>query len=58
VWVDALAVPFDAAAWLVHFDAIWPAGSAAALSYRLRLAQGPAFTIDAALGRAAAHCSA
>jgi len=58
VWIDALAVPFDASAWLARFDALWPAGSDAALSYRRRLAQGPAFTIDAALGRAAAHCAA
>jgi hypothetical protein len=58
VWVDALAVPFDASAWLERFDAIWPAGSDAAVSYRQRLAHGPAFRIDAALGRAAAHCAA
>jgi hypothetical protein len=57
VWIDALAVPFDAAAWLARFDAIWPAGSDAALSYRARLARGPAFTVDAALGRVAAHCA-
>jgi hypothetical protein len=57
VWIDAVAVPFDAAAWLACFDAIWPTGTAAALSYRARLARGPAFTVDAALGRVAAHCS-
>jgi hypothetical protein len=57
-WIDALAVHFDAAAWLERFDAIWPAGSDAAVSYRARLAHGPAFTLDAALGRAAAHCPA
>lgn len=58
VWIDALAVQFDAAAWLERFDAIWPAGSDAAVSYRTRLAHGPAFTLDNALGRAAAHCRA
>ncbi|MDZ7652580.1 MAG: hypothetical protein U5L03_08560 [Burkholderiaceae bacterium] len=57
VWIDALAVPFDAAAWLARFDAIWPAGTDAALSYRTRLARGPVFTVDAALGRVAAHCA-
>ena len=58
VWIDALTVPFDSAAWLARFDSIWPAGSEAALSYRPRLAQGPAFSIDAALGRVAVHCPA
>lgn len=56
VWIDAIKVEFDADAWLAHFDALWPAGSAAALSYRQRIAQGPAFSIDNALGRAAARC--
>jgi predicted phosphodiesterase len=54
VWIDALKVAFDFDAWLARFDAIWPAGSAAAISYRRRITQGPQFTIDAALGRAAA----
>jgi hypothetical protein len=58
VWIDALAVHFDAQAWLQRFDAVWPAGSDAAVSYRARLAHGPVFTLDAALGRAAAHCAA
>jgi hypothetical protein len=58
VWIDALAVPFDAAAWLARFDAIWPAGSDAARSYRQRLAHGPAHSVAAALGRAAGHCAA
>ena len=51
VWVDALRVDFDLAAWLRRFDAIWPAQSPAAVSYRERLVHGPRFTIDAALGR-------
>ncbi len=58
VWIDALAVRFDAPAWLARFDAVWPAGSDAAVSYRARLAHGPAFSRDAALGRVAAHCPA
>lgn len=56
VWVDALKVEFDLAAWLRRFDAIWAADSPAAVSYRGRLAHGPAFTRDAALGRAVVHC--
>jgi hypothetical protein len=58
VWIDALKLAFDASAWLQRFDAMWPAGSAAARSYRARLAQGPAYGIDAALGRASARCAA
>ena len=53
-FVDALRIEFDLAAWLARFDAIWPAGTAAALSYRRRIAEGPAFTIDQALGRTGA----
>lgn len=56
VWIDAIKVEFDADTWLARFDALWTAGSAAALSYRQRIAQGPAFSIDNALGRAAARC--
>ena len=51
VWVDAVRVDFDIDAWLARFDAIWPAGSAAAVSYRHRLTAGPQFTIAQALGR-------
>ncbi len=51
-FVDALKIEFDLAAWLARFDAIWPAGSPAAISYRRRIVEGPAFTIAAALGRA------
>ena len=58
VWIDALRVDFNLAEWLSCFDALWPAGSAAALSYRARLARGPAYSIEAALGRTAAHCAA
>ncbi len=57
-WVDALKVDFDLAAWLARFDAIWPADSPAAISYRGRIVEGPAFTIDQALGRAPAACPA
>ena len=55
VWVDALRVDFDLAAWMRRFDAIWPARSPAAVSYRARLLEGPQFSVDAALGRVAPH---
>lgn len=57
VWIDALAIDFDLGAWLPLFDRIWPPASPAAVSYRARIAAGPAFTIDAALGRAVAGCA-
>lgn len=53
-FVDALRIEFDLAAWLARFDTIWPAGSQAATSYRRRIVEGPAFTVDQALGRAPA----
>jgi hypothetical protein len=56
--VDALRVEFDLARWLERFDAIWPTGSAAAVSYRHRIVAGPDYTVDHALGRAAASCCA
>jgi hypothetical protein len=56
VWVDALRIRFDAARWLERFDAIWPAGSPAAVSYRERIVRGPAFTVDHALGREILTC--
>lgn len=57
VWIDALRVRFDLARWLERFDAIWPAGSSAAVSYRQRIVAGPAFTTDHALGRDFLTCS-
>jgi hypothetical protein len=56
VWIDALRIRFDAARWLDRFDALWPAGSPAAVSYRDRIARGPQFTIDHALGRELLGC--
>jgi hypothetical protein len=56
--VDALRVDFDLPAWLARFDAIWPAGSPAEVSYRRRMTAGPDFTLDRALGRAVAACAA
>lgn len=51
--VDALAVHFDIGAWDSAFARWWPAGSDAMLSYGQRIAEGPAFTIDEAIGRSA-----
>ena len=56
VWVDALRIRFDAARWLECFDALWPAGSPAAVSYRSRIAAGPPFSVDQALGREIVAC--
>lgn len=38
VYVEAIPVPFDAAAFLALFDAIWMPGSPAQVSYRKRIA--------------------
>ena len=51
VYVDAMAVNFDFDAWRAMFLEIWPAGSDAHLSYFERIVDGPAFTVDDALGR-------
>jgi hypothetical protein len=56
VWVDALRVDFDHAAFLRQFDRVWLRESDAARSYRERILDGPAFTVAQALGREAAHC--
>ncbi len=52
VYVDALAVHFDARAWDAEFEQLWPETSAAYVSYRDRIVNGPDFSIDEALGRA------
>lgn len=52
LYVDALAVRFDTATWDAAFARWWPPGSDAAVSYGRRLVDGPAFTVDDALGRA------
>ena len=51
VYVDALAVRFDTDAWEAEFERLWPANSAASVSYRHRILNGPDFSIDDALGR-------
>lgn len=50
--VDALAVHYDHVAWLKTFEANWPAGSVASLSYRARILNGPRYGINRAMGKA------
>jgi hypothetical protein len=57
VYVDALAVRFDLAQFLARFDAAWPAGSAACVSYRSRIAHGPRFAVAQALGSSSRACA-
>jgi len=52
--VDALAIPYDAAAWQRSFLANWPEGSPAWLSYFDRISRGPAFDLADAAGLLAA----
>lgn len=46
VFIDALAVPYDAARWQRQFLANWPEGSAAWLSYFQRIAEGPEYRLQ------------
>lgn len=48
--IDALAVHYDHAAWIKAFEANWPAPSAASLSYRARILNGPRYGINRAMG--------
>jgi hypothetical protein len=49
IYVEALPVRYDHAAWLEWFDARWRVGSPAALSYRRRIVDGPAYEPQAAV---------
>jgi hypothetical protein len=49
LFVEALAVRYDQERWLAHFDALWPAGSPAAVSYRRRITEGPGYEPHQAL---------
>lgn len=51
VYADALALRPEGPGWRQCFDAAWPAGSDAALSYGRRLAEGPAYQPGEALRR-------
>ncbi len=46
--VSAIALDFDAGRFLERFDRQWPSGSPGAVSYRDRLASGPAYRLAAA----------
>jgi hypothetical protein len=46
--VAAVAVDFDWTQFMARFDRTWPAGSAAAQSYRRRIVDGPDYALDAA----------
>lgn len=48
VHVEALAIEFDHVSWVAHFDALWPAGSPASVSYRKRIVDGPAYALERA----------
>ncbi len=51
LYVDALAVQFDTAAWDEEFEQLWPRHSPASVSYHQRILNGPDFSVDQALGR-------
>jgi hypothetical protein len=47
--LDCVPLHYDQTAWLRHFDHLWPADSPAALSYRKRIVNGPAYTLPQAM---------
>ena len=49
LFIDAIALDFDAAAWQAEFLAQWPAGSPAHASYWRRIVDGPSHTMAQAL---------
>jgi hypothetical protein len=49
LFVEAVAIDFDAHAWMRRFLAQWPAGSDAHASYFGRISQGPSYRITQAL---------
>jgi hypothetical protein len=49
IWVDAIAVEVDRAAWHEAFLCQWPEGSDAHESYFTRMVQGPAYSLHEAL---------
>jgi hypothetical protein len=54
LFVEALALDYDAAAWQRRFVAQWPEGSDAHLSYYQRIVSGPRYNVGQALRRRAA----
>jgi hypothetical protein len=53
LFVEAIALDYDAAAWQRHFLAQWPAGSDAHESYYRRMVSGPGCSVQEALAAAA-----
>jgi hypothetical protein len=53
LFVEAIALDYDAAAWQRHFAAQWPAGSDAHESYYRRIVSGPGCSVQEALAAAA-----
>ena len=53
VFVEAIPLHYDAAAWQERFVAQWPAGSEAFRSYHERIVNGPSYPIAQALRREA-----
>lgn len=49
IWLEVLAVRFDQLLWITSFQANWPKGSAADLSYFSRIVNGPEYEIRDAL---------
>ncbi len=49
LFVEAIAIDFDADAWMQRFLAQWPAGSDAHASYFGRIVHGPDYRVDQAL---------
>jgi hypothetical protein len=47
--VEAIPLHYDHEGWMACFDRMWPPGSPASLSYRKRIASGPAYGIEQAL---------
>jgi hypothetical protein len=54
LFVEAIALNYDAAAWQRRFLAQWPDGSDAHLSYYQRIVSGPRYSVGQALRRRAA----
>jgi hypothetical protein len=53
LFVEAVALDYDAAAWQRHFLALWPARSDAHESYYRRIVSGPGCGVEEALAAAA-----
>lgn len=51
VHIDALPLHYDREAWQQEFDAQWPEGSDAALSYAARIRNGPRYGLNRAMGQ-------